>query len=170
MKYTCAQVCRWPVVFCEMLQQLSLGKFARLLKTPVDVSKDGLTEHLPVITWSWLILPCSGRMDCRWPETIPHFYSGLWFFESFKALTGALMICSLWVLAVFFSLAVLFSLLSICMCSTETDLVEWPLQGSRLKRGVAEIAFVAASFPLRKLGGVRKANRDLKCALLSMAD
>lgn len=36
--------------FCEMLQQLSLEKFARLLKTPVNVSKDGLTEHLPVIT------------------------------------------------------------------------------------------------------------------------
>lgn len=38
--------------FCEMLQQLSLEKFARLLKTPVNVSKDGLTEHLPVITWA----------------------------------------------------------------------------------------------------------------------
>lgn len=36
--------------FCEMLQQLSLGKFARLPKTPVDVSKDRLTEHLLVIT------------------------------------------------------------------------------------------------------------------------
>lgn len=36
--------------FCEMLQQLSLGKFARLLKTPVDVSKGRLAEHLPVIT------------------------------------------------------------------------------------------------------------------------
>lgn len=38
--------------FCEMLQQLSLGKFARLLKTPVDVSKGSLAEHLPVITWA----------------------------------------------------------------------------------------------------------------------
>lgn len=63
-----------------------------------------------------MIVPHSGRMDCRRPETFPCFYSGLWFFESFKAVTGALMICSLWVLAVF-------SLLSIWMCSIQRQIL-----------------------------------------------